>query len=61
MRNGPFRCSCSVWVIYIAHAVFYFRARRRQAIWIWYAVLLVVLVFNTGGCHHMLRGTGYGH
>ena len=49
------------WVIYVVHAVFYFRARRRKAIWIVYAVLLVLLVFNTGGCHHMLRGTGYGH
>ena len=45
------------WVIYIVHAVFYFLARRRKAIWILYAVLLF---FNTGGCHHMLRGTGYG-
>lgn len=48
------------WVIYIVHAVFFFRARRRRAIWILYAVLLVLLVFNTGGCHHMLSGTGYG-
>lgn len=48
------------WVVYIGHAFFYFRARRRKAIWILYAVLLVLLIFNTGGCHHMLRGTGYG-
>jgi hypothetical protein len=48
------------WVIYIVHAFFYFRARRRKAIWILYAALLVLLAFNTGGCHHMLSGTGYG-
>lgn len=48
------------WVIYFVHAVFYFRARQRKAIWILYAVLLILLLFNTGGCHHMLRGTGYG-
>lgn len=48
------------WVIYIGHAVFFFRARRRKTIWIAYAVLLVLLVFNAGGCHQMLRGTGYG-
>jgi hypothetical protein len=49
------------WVIYILHAVFFFRARQRKAVWIWYAVLLLLLVSNFGGCHQMLRGTGYGH
>lgn len=48
------------WAIYIVHAVFFFRARRSRAIWILYAVLLLLLVGNVGGCHQMLRGTGYG-
>jgi hypothetical protein len=48
------------WIIYIAHAGFYFRARQRKTIWILYAVLLLLFVCNVGGCHHMLRGTGYG-
>lgn len=49
------------WVIYVVHAVFYFRAQRRKTIWIWYAVLLLLLVCNAGGCHQMLQGTPYGH
>jgi hypothetical protein len=52
---------CLGWSIYIAHAVFFFRARRRKIIWIWYAVLLLLLVCNAGGCHQMLQGTPYGH
>lgn len=48
------------WAIYIVHAVFFFRARRRKAIWILYAVLLLLFAGNIGGCHQMLRGTGYG-
>lgn len=49
------------WVIYVVHAVFYFRARRRKTIWILYAVLLLLLLSNVGGCYRMLQGTGYGH
>lgn len=49
------------WIIYIGHAVLYFRARQCKTIWILYAVLLLLLVCNVGGCHQMLRGTGYGH
>jgi|GEM_PF-1101288 len=48
------------WIIYIVHAVFFFRARRRKAIWILYAVLLLLFVCNVGGCHQMLEGTPYG-
>jgi hypothetical protein len=48
------------WGIYILHAVFFFRARQRKTIWIWYGVLLLLFICNVGGCHHMLRGTGYG-
>jgi hypothetical protein len=48
------------WTIYIVHAVLFFRARRRKAIWVLYAVLLLLFVCNVGGCHQMLRGTGYG-
>lgn len=51
---------CLGWAIYIVHAVFFFRARRRRTIWILYAVLLLLFVCNVGGCHQMLRGTGYG-
>jgi hypothetical protein len=51
---------CLGWAIYIVHAVFFFRARRRKTIWILYAVLLLLFVCNVGGCHEMLRGTGYG-
>jgi hypothetical protein len=52
---------CLGWLIYVVHAVFFFRARRRRTIWVWYAVLLVLFVCNVGGCHRMLRGTSYGH
>lgn len=48
------------WAIYIVHAVSFFRARRCKTIWILYAVLLLLFVCNVGGCHQMLRGTGYG-
>jgi hypothetical protein len=51
---------CLGWAIYLVHAVFFFRARRRKTIWILYAVLLLLFVCNVGGCHQMLRGTGYG-
>lgn len=51
---------CLGWLIYIAHAVFFFRAKRRKATWILYAVLLVLLICNVGGCHQMLKGTPYG-
>ena len=51
---------CLGWAIYIVHAVSFFRARRRKTIWILYAVLLLLFVCNVGGCHQMLRGTGYG-
>jgi hypothetical protein len=49
------------WIIYIVHAVFFFRARRRKAIWILYAVLLLLFLCDVGGCHQMLQGTPYGH
>lgn len=49
------------WIIYVGHAVFYFRAQRRKTIWILYAMLLLLLVCNAGGCHQMLQGTPYGH
>jgi len=48
------------WVIYIVHAVLYFRARRPRTIWILYGVLVLILVCNVGGCRQMLQGTGYG-
>ena len=51
---------CFGWALYILHAVFFFRARQRRTMWIWYAVLLLLFVLNVGGCHQMLRGTGYG-
>jgi hypothetical protein len=49
------------WIIYIGHAVFFFRARSRKTFWIWFAVLLLLLLCNVGGCHQMLQGTPYGH
>jgi hypothetical protein len=49
------------WIIYIVHAVLFFRARARKTIWILYAVLLALFLCNVGGCHQMLHGTGYGH
>ncbi len=48
------------WIIYLAHAILFFRARRRKTIWILYAVLLFLFVCNVGGCHQMLQGTPYG-
>lgn len=48
------------WIIYIVHAVLFFRARRRKTIWILYAMLVLLLVCNVGGCHQMLQGTPYG-
>jgi hypothetical protein len=51
---------CLGWAIYIVHAVFFFHARPRKTIWILYAVLLLLFACNVGGCHQMLRGTGYG-
>lgn len=48
------------WIIYLAHAILFFRARKRQIIWILYAVLLLLFVCNVGGCHQMLQGTPYG-
>jgi hypothetical protein len=52
---------CLGWVIYIVHAVFFFRARRRKVMWVLYAALVLLFVCNVGGCHRMLRGTPYGH
>lgn len=52
---------CLGWLIYIAHAVFFFRARSRKNFWIWFAVLLLLFICNVGGCHQMLQGTPYGH
>lgn len=52
---------CVGWLIYILHAVFFFRARRRKIIWVLFAGLLLLFVCNVGGCHQMLRGTPYGH
>jgi len=49
------------WIIYVGHAVFFFRARSRKTFWVWFAVLLLLLLCNVGGCHQMLRGTPYGH
>lgn len=51
---------CLGWIIYIVHAVFFFRARRPRSVWILYAVLVGLLLCNIGGCHQMLRGTPYG-
>ena len=52
---------CLGWLIYVTHAVFFFRARKTKIIWILYAVFLLLLICNVGGCHQMLRGTPYGH
>lgn len=51
---------CFGWAIYIVHAVFFFRTRQRKTVWILFAVLVVLLVCNVGGCHQMLQGTPYG-
>jgi uncharacterized membrane protein (UPF0182 family) len=48
------------WIIYLVHGILFFRAQRRKTIWILSAVLLLLLVCNVGGCHHMLQGTPYG-
>ncbi|PYJ12040.1 MAG: hypothetical protein DMF06_00855 [Verrucomicrobia bacterium] len=52
---------CLGWLVYIVQAIFFFRANRRRIFWVWYAVLLLLLICNVGGCHQMLRGTPYGH
>lgn len=49
------------WVIYVVHALLFFRAQRRKTIWILSAVFVVLFVCNVGGCHQMLQGTPYGH
>ena len=49
------------WIIYLGHAILFFRAKRRKTIWILFAVLLLLLAGNVGGCHQMLQGTPYGH
>lgn len=51
---------CLGWALYLTHAVFFFRARRGKTIWILYVLLLGLFICNVGGCHQMLRGTGYG-
>lgn len=49
------------WIIYLGHAVFFFRTRNHKTFWIWFAVLVLLLLCNLGGCHQMLQGTPYGH
>lgn len=43
------------WTIYIVHAVVFFRTRRRENVWVLYALLLMLLISNVAGCHQMLR------
>lgn len=41
--------------IYIAHACFYFTSKPMRRTTFWFAVLVVLLVCNTGGCRSMLN------
>lgn len=40
-------------LLYFVHAVFYFRARGRTTGYILFAVLIVLLLANVGGCRSM--------
>ena len=42
-------------VIYVAHAIFYFRARTTMASVVLYLVLIALLLFNSAGCHTMIH------
>lgn len=44
-----------IWVPYALHGYYYFRARRRLAVWVLYAVLAAVLSLNVSGCHRVLE------
>ena len=41
--------------VYVAHAVFFFRARRRQITIALGAVLVILLICNVSGCREMLN------
>ncbi len=48
------------WLLYLVHAVIFFRARTSRSFWVAAGVLVLLLVVNIGGCQVMLKGTGYG-
>ena len=43
------------WSIYVVHAVFFFRARKRQLTIALGAVLVFLLICNVSGCREMLN------
>ena len=42
------------YVIYIAHAVLFFRSRSKRLTYIWFAILALLLICNVGGCRAMI-------
>ena len=42
------------YLIYIVHAVAFFRSRSKRVTWILFAVLALLLICNVGGCRAMI-------
>ena len=42
------------YLIYVVHAVFYFRARRVRSSYLWLAILVALLICNVSGCREMI-------
>jgi hypothetical protein len=43
------------YLIYVVHAVFYFRARRVRSSYIWLAILVALLICNVSACRDMIN------
>ena len=42
------------YLIYVVHAILYFRARRVRWSYIWLAILVALLICNVSGCREMI-------
>jgi hypothetical protein len=44
-----------LWLLYLAHAVLFFRTRTKRATILWFLLLALLLTCNVAGCRNMLN------
>jgi hypothetical protein len=54
-NDGGWGIFAACYVVYLAHAWFYFRSRSAQSTLVWFAILIVLLVGDVAGCRQMIH------
>jgi hypothetical protein len=55
VSGGGWTILSACFVVYLVHAIFFFRARHLRSVLLWFALLLLLLVTNVAGCRDMIH------